>query len=351
MKKILAVFLAMCLSWDAHAASRVVIVDGDGNEVSSTNPLEVSETAGASSPAKAEDAVHASGDVGTMVLGVRQSANAPLSGADGDYEPLQTDANGHLKVNLIDALPAGTNAIGKLSSNNGVDIGDVSVTDAVINTFPDNEPFNVAQINGVTPLMGNGATGTGALRVAQVNDGTGVLAGVTTVTTLTTLTGGGVAHDGADAGNPVKVGAKASSTLSDDTMVANADRTDATSDLDGAILIRDQFPLGDLISEAVSNTDGASTAFTNFSATASTRSYITGCQAFNSSATFGYVDFRDGTAGSVLYRMALPATGGSVLPASSTPYFRTTANTALAFDVSGALTTVYISCSGFKSKV
>jgi hypothetical protein len=34
-----------------------------------------------------------------------------------------------------------------------------------------------------------------------------------------------------------------------------------------------------------------------------------------------------------------------------TPLFRTTANTALAYDVSGALSTVYISVSGFKSKV
>jgi hypothetical protein len=35
---------------------------------------------------------------------------------------------------------------------------------------------NVAQINGVTPLMGNGATGTGALRVSIANDSTGIVA-------------------------------------------------------------------------------------------------------------------------------------------------------------------------------
>lgn len=39
-----------------------------------------------------------------------------------------------------------------------------------IGTFPDNEPFNVAQINGVTPLMGNGATGTGSQRVTLASD-------------------------------------------------------------------------------------------------------------------------------------------------------------------------------------
>lgn len=35
---------------------------------------------------------------------------------------------------------------------------------------------NVAQINGVTPLMGNGATGTGAMRVSIASDSTGIVA-------------------------------------------------------------------------------------------------------------------------------------------------------------------------------
>lgn len=164
---------------------------------------------------------------------------------------------------------------------------------------------------------------------------------------------GNVAHDAADSGNPVKIGAKASATLSDDTMVANGDRTDAVSDLDGALLTRGQFPLGDLLSEAVSDTGGSSTAFTNFGATASTRNYVTALHVFRTDAgtTPIFVDFRDGTGGSVLYRMVIPPNGGAILPAGATPYFRTSANTALAYDVSAATTTVYISVSGFKSKV
>lgn len=210
-------------------------------------------------------------------------------------------------------------------------------------------------MGGVLAVAGNGASGTGVQRVTVANDSTGILAGVTTVTTVTTvstLTGGGVAHDGADSGNPVKVGAKCSLTLSDDTIVANGDRTDATSDGDGALLVRPQFPLGDLISERVSNTDGASTAFTNFGATAGTRSYIYAYSIFrtDSGTTPIYVDFRDGTAGSILFSVVLPPNGGANM-ASPVPLFRTTANTALAYDVSAATTTVYISVSGCKSKV
>lgn len=204
---------------------------------------------------------------------------------------------------------------------------------------------------GILAVAGNGVAGTGVQRVTIASDSTGILAAVGTVTTVSTLVGGGIAHDSADSGAPHKVGARCALTLSDDTMVANADRTDNVSDGDGALITRPQFPLADLISERVSDTAGTSAAFANFGATASTRNVITAIVAWNSSATAGYIDFRDGTAGAILYTVPIPATGGVVLPAGATPYFKTTANTALAYDVSGALTTVYISVSGYKSKV
>jgi hypothetical protein len=45
-----------------------------------------------------EDVAHVSSDAGTMVLSVRQDTAAALGGADGDYQPLITDANGRLHV-------------------------------------------------------------------------------------------------------------------------------------------------------------------------------------------------------------------------------------------------------------
>lgn len=47
---------------------------------------------------KAEDAAHASGDTGIMPLAVRRDTAAASSGTTGDYEPLQTDALGRLRV-------------------------------------------------------------------------------------------------------------------------------------------------------------------------------------------------------------------------------------------------------------
>lgn len=46
----------------------------------------------------AEDAAHSSGDSGVMSLAVRADADGTLADTDGDYAPLQVDADGKLKV-------------------------------------------------------------------------------------------------------------------------------------------------------------------------------------------------------------------------------------------------------------
>lgn len=53
---------------------------------------------GATNLGKAEDAAHADGDVGVMLLGVRNDANAARSGTDGDYTPVSTDSAGNVNV-------------------------------------------------------------------------------------------------------------------------------------------------------------------------------------------------------------------------------------------------------------
>lgn len=86
-------------------------VNSTTEEITSTSgALDVnilSSSTSAGSLGKAEDSVHTSGDVGIQMLGVRKAATGPLSGTDGDYEPMQTDANGHLKV----TLPSGAHTL------------------------------------------------------------------------------------------------------------------------------------------------------------------------------------------------------------------------------------------------
>ncbi len=159
-----------------------------------------------------------------------------------------------------------------------------------------------------------------------------------------------VAHDAADSGNPLKIGAKAESSLASVTLVADGDRTDMYADLDGVQITKPFTTYGDILTERLSNTDGASTASTVFGATASSHNCITTIAVINDSTTNGYIDFRDGTAGTVMFSLPLPAKGGAVCN-FPLPLRQTTANTALAFDVSAGITTVYISLIGFKSKV
>jgi len=66
-----------------------------------------------------------------------------------------------------------------------------------------------------------------------------------TVTTVTTLTGGGIAHDSADSGNPHKIGMKAFSPdgTTPGTAVAENDRTDAKADLDGRLYVNTVHPV------------------------------------------------------------------------------------------------------------
>ena len=160
---------------------------------------------------------------------------------------------------------------------------------------------------------------------------------------------GAVAHDAADAGYSVKIGAKAESAPSGITLVADGDRTDLYADVDGLQIVKPFTANGDILVERLSNTDGASTASTVFGATVSARNCITTIAVYNDSTTGGYIDFRDGTAGTILFTLPLPAKGGAVTN-FPLPLRQTTANTAFAFDVSAALTTVYVSLIGFKSK-
>jgi hypothetical protein len=157
---------------------------------------------------------------------------------------------------------------------------------------------------------------------------------------------GDTAHDAVDAGEPVKIGAKAIAALSGATLVAAADRSNAYSDLDGAIIVRGQYALGDLVNGNASNTDGTSTQVLAAGA-AGIKHYITDVTITNTSASNIYVELKDGA--TTKWTFPVPANSG-VVKSFQSPLGGTAA-TAWNFDPSAAATTVYCSVSGFKSKI
>ncbi len=220
----------------------------------------------------------------------------------------------------------------------GTVTANLSATDnAVLDQIDSNTDFGATTGNG---------TAAGALRVTVASDSTGALA---VDLGSNNDVQGAVAHDAAAASNPLLAAARATNSVEGLTQVAAADASYVTSDLNGCLVTRPHTTLEEIITERVSNTNGTSTAFTNFAAGGSdVHNYITTISIYNSSSTDGYVDFRDGTGGSIVFTAPAPQTGGSVINLPVPLKFA--ANTAVAYDVSGALSTVYISVIGFQAQ-
>ncbi len=75
----------------------VTLLANSGVDIGDVDVTSVVPGVGATNLGKAEDAVHATGDVGVMALAVRQDTQVDL-GADGDYVPFSIDADGKLRV-------------------------------------------------------------------------------------------------------------------------------------------------------------------------------------------------------------------------------------------------------------
>ncbi len=171
---------------------------------------------------------------------------------------------------------------------------------------------------------------------------------ITTVSTVTALTGGGVAHDGADSGNPVKVGGRA--IVADITAVAAADRTDMLTDTLGHQLVR-PYALHENLVQGVTAAivDTTNTSLIAAGA-AGVRNYLTSLTVINSHATVStVVEIRDGPT-TVIHRGYALAAGGGYAITFPTP-LRGTAATALTVSCITTGASVYVSASGYRAAV
>lgn len=326
----------------------------------------------------AEDAAHSNGDPGVQGLAVRRDANTTLAASDGDYGPLQLNADGSLKVAITagagsggtsatdDAAftpgsGAGTPAMGMYDnvSSDPVDEGDVGVIRmsrhrAAIVTLYDTAgvPLSVgaqyaedaAHASGDQLMMAGGVrrdtpassattdgdnatlnlSSSGRLWTSTTVDAA-LPAGTNAIGTVTAV--GAAAHDAAISGNPVRVGARAMSA--DVTAVASGDAVDLVASLLGK-LVNLPYALPGLTwryaapAAGLVNTTGVTA---KAAAGAGFRNYITGVQCVNSHQTTGTeVEIRDGAAGTVIWRGWAQAAGGGFATQLPVP-LRGTANT------------------------
>lgn len=307
-------------------ASALPIADG-GNSITVDGTVAVSGntavtlaagavSAGATSFVKLEDVASASGDAGVPAMAIQLATPTDLAGTDADYAILQMSGGRIWASAKIDtALPAGTNAIGKLASNSSVIIGAVEIA--------------AAQTLGTVTTVSTVTT-------------------VTTVTTVSTVTGGGVAHDGADAGNPIKVGGRAINA--EIAAVANNDRSDFITDLVGKQIVMPYANPENFVSGAITSAMTGTTSTSLLAAPASgLRNYITQITVSCAHATQGTdILIQDGNGGTTLYVIPAAALYGGAAITFNVPLRQPTTATAIycANVTTGSSTKV--SASGYK---
>lgn len=291
---------------------------------------------------------------GLIIGAVRRDADTTLVDTTNEVSPLQVDANGRLKVEVFsgETLPVSltsTTITGTVTVDSELPAAETPADNLTNATAAPRVNSLGYVFDGSAWDRSPGNSADGALvNLGANNDVTVTNA---TAANLKNEPAGNIAHDAIDSGNPIKIGAKVETSLEGITAVADGDRTDLYADADGQILVKPLVPFGDIITERVTDTGGTSTAFTNFNAGgAGVRNYVTTITVYNSSSTDGFLDIRDGAAGSVIHTIPLPQTSGATIT-FNVPLRQTTANTALAYDVSAAITTVYISVVGFQSKL
>lgn len=220
-------------------------------------------------------------------------------------DPLPVIVGGSVAVQLI----AGTAAFGKLAANSGVDIGDVDVT-----SLPA-LPAGTNNIGDVDVLTLPGVAGT-------------------------------VAHDGADSGNPVKIGARA--RTSDVTAVAADDRADAIADVLGKQVTL-PYALPGAAVKGTNNSTGTSDTEVIAAPGANVRLYITQIVVTNAHATVGTkVQIKSATTATGYPRVYAAAVGGGAAITFPVP-LRLAVNEALNFACVTTGADVDVSASGYSA--
>lgn len=269
---------------------------------------------------------------------VGQAGIAAGTGVDGATVPRVT-----LATNV--PLPAGTNAIGKLTSNSGVVIGSVEIaaaqTLATVTTVGTvtlvSTVTTVSTVSAVT-AVGTITPGTAASSLGKAEDAAhasgdvGVMALAVaneaqssfaadgdyipqaTDVKGNTMAVGNIAHDAADAGNPVKVGGKAVSA--EPTAVTANDRANFITDLVGKLITLPYANPENFVSGAITSAMTGTTSTSLIAAPAAgLRNYITTIIVSNAHATVGTdIIIQDGSGGTTL--MTIPAAavyGGAVI--------------------------------------
>lgn len=118
-----------------------------------------------------DTSTHATGtSKGALIMAAATPTDGSVNANDIGAVAMTTDRKLHVSVQ--DALPAGTNAIGKLASNSGVTIGavEIAATQTLGTVTTVSTVTSLTQMNGQAIAMGTGARSAGTQRVTIATD-------------------------------------------------------------------------------------------------------------------------------------------------------------------------------------
>lgn len=130
----------------------VRLIDGTLTSVSAVTP-----GVGATNLGKAEDAAHTTGDVGVMVLGVRNDDGTPLAGSNGDYIPVTTDSTGALRIDMNGTGSTNNSSTATLTANSvftGTSDDTINYNEIRVSVFSD----QVSATNGLSIQQSSNGT-------------------------------------------------------------------------------------------------------------------------------------------------------------------------------------------------
>lgn len=280
----------------------------------------------------ASGAIFATDDIG----GVHYPRTKIVFGADGS---VVGDVSGSLPLPVTGAF-FGSNPIAVtgvfFSSSATVVTGILPVTGSL---------FSSVGVTGVLPVTGSLFSNVGVTGVIPVTGSLFSMVGLTGVIPVTGPLLGNVAHDAADSGNPVKVGARAVNV--EITQASNNDRSDMLTDLSGKLLVM-PYSVSDvsLNGNPAAITTGASVS-TIGTQGAGLRIYVTDVTAVNSHATIGTtINLLDGNTSTVIWQGYCVAAGGGVAKSFIKPP-RTTASNPLFAQIGSSGANVILSVQGY----
>jgi len=264
-------------------AQRVTLANDSTGVLASVGSITTAIVPGvaATNLGKAIDAVAGATDTAVGALAVRRDADTSLVGTTGDWAPLLVDANGYLKVEIFDG-------------------GGSHTVDGTI----------------------------------TANAGTG-----------TFISGGDLAHDAVDSGNPVKFGAQARQTWQ--AAVADADRANVVCDDLGRLITVPHGPRDLVVQNRIVLTTTSET--TLLAQVASHFLDLTSLEITNESSTEVRVDLRDTTGGSVVWSIDLASDGGGISKSWPVPFKQTTINTNWTAQLSAGVSSVYLTVQAIKN--